>query len=595
MKKKRNFRVKEVLGVYFAHARRYPVTVTIGVVLTAGAFVFSTIVPLIYKQLIDTAAANPEPNALAASAMQAILYTAVAVMLLRFTVRRGGSVANTFFQPRIMRDLGNTAFSYLIDHSYRFFANNFTGTLVRRVVKIQNSFEDFADRMLYDFIPIIVTITGAGIVLFSRHWILGSLFLGWVVIFLVVQFGVVAWKMKYNVAVAEKDSEVVGVLSDAVANDVTIKTFASEDHERGLFAKVSQQLSNLRFKSWMIDEAINMVQGLLMILIEFLLFFGLIYLWAQGQATVGDFILVQSYVILAIDRLWDLGQALRRLYASFADATEMVEIMLEPHEIKDAPNAATLKVSDGAIAFNKVEFRFHENRAVLTDFDLAITGQEKVALVGPSGAGKTTITKLLLRFHDINGGELTIDGQDIRKVTQRSLREAVAFVPQEPILFHRTLMENIRYGRKDATDEEVIAAAEKAHCMDFIAKAPEGFKTYVGERGIKLSGGERQRIAIARAILKDAPILVLDEATSSLDSESEALIQDALTKLMEGKTVIAIAHRLSTVMKMDRIIVIEDGKVVTSGTHDDLVAHEGGLYKKLWEIQAGGFLTGELK
>ncbi len=595
MKKKRNFRVKEVLAVYFAHAKRYPVSVSAGFIFTAGAFVFSTIVPLIYKELIDTAAANPEPTALAASAMRAILATAVMFMLLRFCLRRGGSVANTFFQPRIMRDLGNTAFSYLIDHSYRFFANNFTGTLVRRVTKIQSSFEDFADRMFFDFVPITVTLIGAGAVLFSRHWILGTMFSVWVVIFLAVQFGIVAWKMKYNVAVAEKDSEVVGVLSDAVANDVTIKTFASEDHERGLFAKVAQQLSKLRFKSWMIDEAINMVQGLLMILIEFLLFFGVIYLWQQGEATVGDFILVQSYVILAIDRLWDLGQALRRLYSSFADATEMVEIMLEPHEITDAPNAGTLKVNEGAIAFNKVEFRFHEDRAILKDFDLAIKGHEKVALVGPSGAGKTTITKLLLRFHDVNGGALTIDGQDIKEVTQRSLREAIAFVPQEPILFHRTLMENIRYGRKDATDEEVVAAAEKAHCMDFINKAPEGFKTYVGERGIKLSGGERQRIAIARAILKDAPILVLDEATSSLDSESEALIQDALAKLMEGKTVIAIAHRLSTVMKMDRIIVIEDGKVVTTGTHDDLLQHEGGLYKKLWEIQAGGFLTGELK
>ncbi len=217
---------------------------------------------------------------------------------------------------------------------------------------------------------------------------------------------------------------------------------------------------------------------------------------------------------------------------------------------------------------------------------------EKIALVGPSGAGKSTITKLLLRLYDINSGAIEIDGQNIAEVTQESLRNAIAFVPQEPVLFHRTLMENIRYGRRDATDAEVIDAAKKAHCHEFIAALPEGYNTYVGERGIKLSGGERQRVAIARAILKDAPILVLDEATSSLDSESEHLIQDALEVLMRGKTVIVIAHRLSTIMKMDRIVVLEGGQVVAEGTHEELL-QQGGLYHKLWSIQAGGFIVDE--
>jgi ABC-type multidrug transport system fused ATPase/permease subunit len=298
---------------------------------------------------------------------------------------------------------------------------------------------------------------------------------------------------------------------------------------------------------------------------------------------------------MAIDRLWDLGNALKKLYEAFADATEMVEILNTPHDITDAPNASTLRVAKGAIVFKDVNFSFNESRGILSDFNLEIPSHQKVALVGPSGAGKTTITKLMLRFYDVTSGGIYIDNQNIAKATQRSLRNSVAFVPQEPVLFHRTLMDNIRYGRRDATDEEVMEAAKQAHCEEFIAKTPHGYQTYVGERGIKLSGGERQRIAIARAILKDAPILVLDEATSSLDSESESLIQDALEKLMEGKTVIAIAHRLSTVMKMDRIVVIENGAVVTSGTHDELVAHEGGLYKKLWEIQAGGFLTDDGK
>ena len=214
-----------------------------------------------------------------------------------------------------------------------------------------------------------------------------------------------------------------------------------------------------------------------------------------------------------------------------------------------------------------------------------------MALVGPSGAGKSTVTKLLLRMYDVTGGAVRVDGQNIAEVTQESLRESISFVPQEPILFHRSLRDNIRYGRPDATDEEVIEAAKKAHCHEFISTLAEGYDTHVGERGVKLSGGERQRVAIARAILKNAPILILDEATSALDSESESLIQDALRILMQGKTVIVIAHRLSTIMTMDRIVVIEGGKIAAEGTHDELVAHTGGLYQKLWNIQAGGFLS----
>jgi ATP-binding cassette subfamily B protein len=335
------------------------------------------------------------------------------------------------------------------------------------------------------------------------------------------------------------------------------------------------------------------VQGIFAVTIEIALLVGAVFLWQRGLVTVGDFVLIQVYIISLMDRLWGIGQNMRQLYGSFADATEMLDIMELPHEIRDMTGAKPLTVLEGTILFDHVRFEYHDSHAVLDDFNLSVQSHEKVALVGSSGAGKTTLAKLLLRLYDVTKGTIRIDGQDIANVTQESLRKAIAFVPQEPMLFHRSLMDNIRYGRQGATDDEVIEAAKQAHCHEFISQYPEGFSTLVGERGVKLSGGERQRVAIARAILKNAPILVLDEATSSLDSESERLIQDALLRLMKGKTVIAIAHRLSTVMHMDRLIVIERGTVVLAGTHDELLSHESNLYKKLWEIQAGGFIRAD--
>ncbi|MBY0110686.1 ABC transporter ATP-binding protein/permease [Patescibacteria group bacterium] len=592
---KKHLAVGAVLKVFFRHLKPYPVATFLAIGLTALAIAIDIFIPLLYKRIIDTAAAAPMATEEVAALMIGMLVLTISVVIVRQAARRGGVIASIYVEPKVMSDMTQNAYSYLVGHSYRFFVNNFTGSLVRRVGRLTRAYEEWFDRLVYDFIPIGVSLTGITIVLFLRDPKLGLAFGVWVVIFLAIQIGVARWMLKYNLAVAERDSEVTGVLSDAISNDVTIKTFAGEDEERRLLGEAVTKQRKAFYKSWTLNEIVNSVQTVMMVLIEFVLFFTAIHLWAEGVLTVGDFVLIQAYLLVAIDRLWNFGSALRKLFEAFADATEMVEIMDEPHEVQDVKNAKALSVTGGAISFNNVDFGFNDSGNVLQDFNLSIGSHEKVALVGPSGAGKTTITKLILRFFDVKGGAIVIDGQNIAEVTQKSLRESIAFMPQEPTLFHRTLMENIRYGRLDATDDEVIEAARKAHCDEFITKAPEGFDTFVGERGIKLSGGERQRIAIARAILKDAPILVLDEATSSLDSESESLIQDALTKLMADKTVIAIAHRLSTVMKMDRIIVIENGKVVTTGTHQDLVKHEGGLYKKLWEIQAGGFLTDDLR
>jgi ATP-binding cassette subfamily B protein len=493
-----------------------------------------------------------------------------------------------------MTDLLRTAFNQMLEHSYTFFSNSFSGSLVRKATRLPRSFEDIADRMYFDLLPIFVSLSGIIVVLFIRSALLGAIYLVWSVVFMVFQIILAGYKMQYNLASSEKDSEVTGVLSDSISNETTVKLFTGSRFEEERFRGITNEQNVLRLRAWRFDEYVNLVQALLLIAIEFALMYAGVRLWERGVITIGDFALIQAYLVTSFVQLWNFGGSVRRIMSAIADATEMVDIMNLAREIMDAPGAGTLAVTTGAIAFNDVRFNFNEQRPVLADFNLSIAGKEKVALVGPSGAGKSTITRLILRFYDVTSGAITIDGQDIKQVTQDSLRGAIAFVPQEPILFHRTLMENIRYGRRDATDAEVIEAAKQAHCYDFIMNTPEKFETYVGERGIKLSGGERQRVAIARAILKNAPILILDEATSSLDSESEHLIQDALARLMEGKTVIAIAHRLSTVMKMDRIIVIEDGAVAMSGTHDELVAHEGGLYKKLWEIQAGGFIANDI-
>ena len=342
--------------------------------------------------------------------------------------------------------------------------------------------------------------------------------------------------------------------------------------------------------TWNLENYFEALQGFLMIGLEIGIFYLGIRLWEQGSFTVGDFVLLQSYILIVFMKIWDFGRVMRHLYRDLADAEEMTEILETSHEIVDSHDAKDLKVAKGEIEFSDVVFSYRKTRKIFSKFNLKIKPNERVALVGPSGSGKSTITRLLLRLHDISGGKILIDGQRIKKVTQDSLWRNISLVPQDPILFHRTLMENIRYGKTDATDEEVFEAARLAYCHEFISEFPEGYDTYVGERGVKLSGGERQRVVIARAILRNAPILVLDEATSSLDSGSENLIQNALDNLMKDKTVIVIAHRLSTIMKMDRIVVIDKGDIVEEGTHTALLKKRGGVYKKLWELQAGGFI-----
>ncbi len=545
--------------------------------------------PLYLRTFINLlSSGSPTTNVVHAIFVALIFFTGI--NLIGWLGQRLRQYATIRIESKAMVDLYHTSFDYLIRHAHEFFISNFTGTLTRRVTRYSRAFEQVFDIMLFDFLPAFIFAIGIIGVLSFRSIALGVGLFVWTIVFVSLQFFMMLKRQPLRVARVEQDSRLTGQLSDDVLNHSTITTFSAVSSERARFATTVGDWYRATKRAWDSDMWIYGVQGLLAIGVESGLLAGAIFLWQKGLLTVGDFVLIQVYILGLFNRIWNIGHNMRQLYEAFADATEMLDILELPHGIRDAVSAPVLTVTKGEVVFDTVHFEYHDSHAVLTDFTLTIASHEKVALIGSSGAGKTTIAKLLLRLYDLTSGAIRIDGQNIADVTQESLRHAIAFVPQEPMLFHRTLMDNIRYGREEATDEEVMEAAKQAHCHEFINQYPEGFQTLVGERGVKLSGGERQRVAIARAILKDAPILVLDEATSSLDSESERLIQDALLRLMEGKTVIAIAHRLSTVMTMDRLVVMEKGSVILSGSHDELLAHESNLYKKLWEIQAGGFL-----
>lgn len=551
--------------------------------------VVEVISPLYYKQFFDVVTSASDKVAASGTLFRTILIILAFNCIVWLGYRVASFVENRFLTS-VSALLRQQAFDYLIRHSYSFFSNNFTGSLVQRVNRLARSFDRLADKVIWNMIPLFVKIVGVGIVLYLFEPIVAGIMLGWAILFLIFNYSVSIWKLKYDINVAKADSRTTGILADAITNHHSIQLFTKTQSESSYFKRMTSEQAAAHKVSLDISAFVEAGQALLIVLIEFFIFYLAIGYWTENIITVGFFVLLQAYILGLTHRLWEFSRVVRDIYESYADAKEMVEILKLPHEIHDRKGASALTVPSGVVEFRDVSFSFNQTRGVLKQFNLRIEPGEKIALVGPSGAGKSTIVKLLLRLHEPAEGSIVIDGVDINTVTLNSLRKNIALVPQDTLLFHRTLMENIRYGSEGASDAEVKNAARLAHCDEFVENLSAGFDTYVGERGIKLSGGERQRVAIARAILKNAPILVLDEATSSLDSHSEMLIQDALDTLMKGKTVVVIAHRLSTIRKMDRIIVVNEGKIVEMGDHETLLANENGLYKKLWTLQAGGFI-----
>lgn len=582
------YQTKNTLKIYWQHARKYSLGIAVTILMIFLSTGLLAYVPFLYKKLFDTIALG-DPS------LAPILFNTIKLILgvsfLRLLFDRLEFFVNGSLQAYVMADLANSCFDYLHQHSYSFFNNNFGGSLVRKVNRFVRAFEEIADQLTWNISQSLLRVLIVIIVLYFRNRFLFAIVLIWSIIYILGNYLFTRSKMKIDIARAEADTKTTGLLADTISNHINLKLFGGRAKELVDFKKLTRKAANLRRLSWNLDDLMGGAQGGAMVLLEFIILSVAIGLWRDGQFSIGDFALIQAYLIQIFDQLWGLGRNIRRVYESLADADEMTEILTTPHEIVDATDGPHLTIGKGQIDFSQLTFSYHQKgtRQIFKNFDLSIKPGERVALIGPSGGGKSTIVKLLFRFFDIQSGEIKIDGQDIAQVTQDSLRNNLALVPQEPILFHRSLMENIRYSKPEASDEEVIKASKLAHCHEFIQSFPQKYNTFVGERGVKLSGGERQRVAIARAILKNAPILVLDEATSSLDSESERYIQDALKNLMVGKTTIVIAHRLSTIMQMDRIIVIDKGKIIEEGLHDELLKLKKGTYRKLWQIQAGGF------
>lgn len=579
---------RHTLQMYLRHMRTFRWQYIVTALGVAGFVAFDLVGPLLLKQLFDNLSHQPRPEV---GILIAILVSFAGVRLLSSLFYRIAHFTQNFAVSRTMSDLLDTCFAALHSHSYTFFSNALVGGLARKATRYAESFEDIYDQAMWNLWPSTLTLFSIVAILSRQHLWLGLGILVWAIIYVALNYWFVSYKVKFDRIRADVDTTVSAHLADTLTNHLNLKLFGGNSQEVASFGGLTTSLFKAQRKSWDLDAISQTLQSTLIWVLEIGSFYLAIRLWSQGNFTVGDFVLLQAYLLQIDFNLWNIGRNLHRIYEKFANAAEMTEILRQERDVVDMLEAETLARGAGSVEFKDVRFGYDAKKPVFTDFNLAIKPGERIALVGTSGSGKTTLTKLLFRFLNIQGGQILIDGQDISKVTQESLREQLALVPQEPSLFHRSILENIRYAKPEASLEEVRAAAKAAHAHEFISKLPKGYDTLVGERGVKLSGGERQRVAIARAILKDAPILILDEATSSLDSESEQLIQDALQTLMRGRTTIVIAHRLSTIMQMDTIYVLKKGEVVESGSHKELVNKEDGAYRRLWDIQVGGFVS----
>ena len=512
------------------------------------------------------------------------------VWLLGEIIWRFAFLAIDITDARAMNNLLNEAMEKLLKKDAKFFNDNFAGSLTKKLIGYGRNFEGFMDTLSFNIFGSILPLTFASVVLWRFSPWLDVALLGILVITFLLVLPLIKKRQKLTHQRETASNVMAAHVADVIGNVAAVRAFGHESNERKTHRTLVTDYTTKARKSW--DYHVLKIDGVtapLNILVN-VIGLALAISLTNNAGTLATIFVTFNYFVQASRVVFEFNRTYRNIENSLSEAAQFTELIIEPPRIIDTPHAKKLNVSKGEVEFRNVDFTHAQNKeALFSNLSLKLESGEKVGIIGRSGAGKSTITNLLLRFMEVDGGAITIDGQDINEVTQQSLRQNIAYVPQESVLFHRSLSENITYGKLGSNEKDVVRAAKLAHAHEFISELPQGYDTLVGERGVKLSGGQRQRIAIARAILKNAPILVLDEATSALDSESEKLIQDALDKLMQGRTTIVIAHRLSTIQKMDRIIVLDEGKIVEVGNHSELLAKQG-IYAKLWAHQSGGFL-----
>lgn len=549
---------------------------------------FTDLTSFTLKGFIDTAAVHQQGE----SIREVFLWLIASPLLLLLTVliiRLGGFIIN-YYTVHIRTDSVKHLFEYLSLHSLSYFNDRFSGSLANKVSLISANVSRLTSRFIGTILSTIFSLIITSILIGSASVTLAIIFISGAIVLIPINYFLTRKQILLSSQTAELNSKLQGQVIDSITNITAIQQYAQRDYEIGRIDKFVSDYRKADVRSDNFREKILLANN---ILVWFFIAGIIVYafiIWTQNLMSVGELIMVITLTMTFMRALTHIGQTLNDLMEFYGEVKNGLDEIIVPHSINNDPQAKILEVKNSEISIKDISFAYSaQTDNVLNNLSFNVKGGEKIGVVGFSGAGKTTLMKLLIRQHDIDKGSINIDGQDIKKVTLESLRQNISIVPQEPILFHRSIRENIAYGKINATDEEIKEVAQKAQAHDFIKNLPLGYESLVGERGVKLSVGQRQRIIIARAFLKDAPILILDEATSALDSESEVAIQKALKILMEGKTVFAIAHRLSTLRDMDRILVFKEGDITEDGSHESLLAKKG-LYASFWNHQAGGFI-----
>ncbi|QNP28370.1 ABC transporter ATP-binding protein [Cylindrospermopsis curvispora] len=507
---------------------------------------------------------------------------------------RAAGLLQTILHPIHRQHIVRSLYAYLQYHSHRYLSSSFAGALAHRIGETSLGVTQTMQMLITEFMSLIIVYVVSTILLYRTYPPLAALVGTWAVLFITISFWLATRCRIYSRRAAAARSDTTGIIVDAVTNLSSTRLFARLGFEREyLNERLRYELKEVRRANWY-SERIRWFQFISAAILKVSTLYYSIFLWSGGLITAADFVVATSLSLLIISEAKNLSRRFIEFFEHIGNIANGVHIIVQPHELIDKEHALAHQFFQGRIEFRQVNFSYSREKKVFENLSVAIEPGQRVGLVGFSGSGKSTFVNLILRLFDPQSGKILIDGVDIREMTQDSLHSQISLIPQDPSLFHRTLLENIRYGRLEAEDEDVKISAIKAYAHDFIAQMNNGYNSLVGERGVKLSGGQRQRIAIARVILKDAPILILDEATSSLDSITEKAIQETLDLAMNDKTVIVVAHRLSTISHLDRILVFDRGRIVEDGSHDDLLAL-GGTYYKLWKMQAGGFLPEEAK